>query len=149
MDDARNIPPARLALGGWDELGAHAQAVRTAVFVVEQAVPPELELDEHDAVSIHAVAYDGAGRPIGTGRLLPDGHVGRMAVRRETRGRGVGSRILLALAGRARELGYPLLALNAQTHAVGFYERHGFVAEGPEFLDAGIPHRLMTLPLAG
>jgi len=134
----------RLEVGNWDELGQDASAIRTEVFVIEQKVPPELEMDEQDAVSVHAVAYDAQGRALGTGRLLPDGHIGRMAVLGQARGRQVGSRILQALVARAQDLRYPEVALNAQVHAIGFYERHGFVAQGPEFLDAGIVHRLMT-----
>jgi predicted GNAT family N-acyltransferase len=86
-----SIPALRLA--DWDSLREHARAVRYAVFVVEQRVPVELEWDEMDAVSWHAVAYDAAGNPIGTGRLLPDGHIGRMAVLKSSRGSGVGGAI--------------------------------------------------------
>lgn len=139
----------RVALGNWEELGKDASTVRHAVFVREQAVPPELELDDMDAVSVHAVAYDGQGKALGTGRLLPDGHIGRMAVLREARGRHIGSRILQALVEHARANRYEALALNAQIHAIGFYERHGFVAQGPEFMEAGIAHRLMICRLAG
>lgn len=135
--------------GDWDALRTHAQALRVEVFVVEQGVPIELEWDEADAVSTHAVAYDEAGAPVATGRLLPDGHVGRMAVRQSARGMGVGSQVLLALIAEARRLGYGELVLHAQTHAIAFYTRHGFVARGDEFMEAGIPHREMVLPLAG
>ena len=137
----------RIALGTWDRLREDAYSVRHAVFVVEQKVPPEVELDDDDAVSVHAVAYGPDGTPMGTGRLLPDGHIGRMAVRKEARGTGVGARVLEALIDKAQSLGYPELILNAQTHAMPFYVRAGFTAEGEEFEEAGIPHIEMRRPL--
>ena len=85
--------------------------------------------------------------PVGTARLLDDGHIGRMAVLRPWRRRGIGSRMLETLIEVARQTGKSGCALNAQTHALGFYERHGFVAEGGIFDDAGIPHRHMKLKL--
>ncbi|UCG99384.1 MAG: GNAT family N-acetyltransferase [Burkholderiales bacterium] len=122
---------------------AAAVPVRHAVFVDEQKVPAEIELDALDPLSLHALAFDGAGRVLGTGRLLPDGHIGRMAVLRQARGNGVGSALLAALMQAARARGDREVALSAQTHAIAFYERFGFVAEGEEYDDAGIPHRLM------
>jgi len=113
------------------------------VFVIEQGVPVELEWDEWDDECWHALAHDTAGRAVATGRLLPDGHIGRMAVRKEARGTGVGARVLEALIDKAQSLGYPELILNAQTHAMPFYSRAGFAAEGEEFEEAGIPHRTM------
>ena len=123
------------------------ESLRRSVFIVEQQVPEAMEWDEFDAVSVHVLAHDFQGNPIGTGRLLPDGHVGRMAVTRTWRGRGVGSAILEFLISCVRKRGDVALHLNAQTHAIGFYERHGFVAHGDEFPDAGIPHRQMTSKL--
>lgn len=114
--------------------------MRFAVFVEEQGVPPEIELDEWDAASDHALAIDETGRTIATGRLLADGHVGRMAVLREWRGRGVGAAVLEALLARARDRGMKRAVLNAQTHAQGFYARFGFTRIGAEFMEAGIPH---------
>jgi predicted GNAT family N-acyltransferase len=137
-----------LETGPWDALASAAAPVREAVFVREQQVPPELELDDLDATSGHAVARDPAGEPIGTARLLPDGHIGRMAVLAAWRGKGVGRALLETLMDAARERGMPRLALNAQTSATGFYERFGFVAEGGIFMDAGIPHVRMARGLA-
>ena len=134
-----------IVTGDWDSLRDHAQALRIEVFVVEQGVPVELEWDEADEVSTHAVAYDEEGQPIATGRLLPDGHIGRMAVRKSARGRGIGAQVLRALLDEAKRLGYRDLVLHAQTHAVDFYARHGFALHGEEFIEAGIPHRMMTL----
>lgn len=129
----------------WSDDRAVLQSLRRAVFVVEQRVPEELEWDDADALSLHALAQDRHGLPVGTGRLLPDGHVGRMAVLREWRGQGAGSALLEFLVLQARQCGMRLLQLHAQTHAIGFYERQGFVVQGGEFMEAGIPHRLMVL----
>lgn len=124
------------------------RAVREAVFIVEQQVSPEEEWDDLDAGSFHLIARDENGTPIGTGRLTPEMTIGRMAVVKAWRGRGVGEAILHALIERARELHYPAVELHAQTHAIAFYERSGFVAFGEEYQEAGIPHRSMRLPLA-
>lgn len=133
----------RIELGDWQSMQARAAPVRFAVFVEEQGVPPEIEIDEFDPVSLHALAMDADGRVLGTGRLLPDGHIGRMAVARPARGAGVGGAILAALTDAARARGDREVVLNAQTHAMPFYSRFGFVPEGEEFDDAGIPHRSM------
>ena len=135
----------RVELGEWPLMRAQAQPVRYAVFVDEQKVPAEIELDEYDPLSLHALAFDRAGRVLGTGRLLPDGHIGRMAVLPPARGKGVGSALLRALMQAARRRGDRQVLLSAQTHAIAFYERFGFVAEGAEYDDAGIPHRVMRL----
>lgn len=123
-------------------------AVREEVFVAEQRVPPELEVDGDDARSIHLIARDPDGRPIGTGRLTPDGRIGRMAVLKPWRGRGVGSAILRSLIETARQRGAREVSLSSQVAAEPFYARFGFVAEGEPYDDAGIPHRTMRLPLA-
>jgi predicted GNAT family N-acyltransferase len=128
----------------WQAARADAQRVRETVFVVEQGVPPEIELDEWDERCDHALAYDAGGRVVGTGRLLPDGHIGRMAVLRAARRHGVGARLLEALVGRARARGITRVALNAQIHAEPFYARFGFVRASEPFIEAGIPHVAMT-----
>ncbi len=137
-----------ITIGNWETLRAHAQPIRFEVFVDEQKVPAEIELDEMDAVCVHAVAYDEAGQPLATGRLLPDGHIGRMAVRRAGRGQGVGGAVLQALIEAARQRGDREVILNAQTHAAPFYARYGFAREGEEFMEAGIPHITMRASLA-
>jgi predicted GNAT family N-acyltransferase len=129
----------RLTLGDWDSQRDAARAVRYEVFVVEQKVPVELEWDEMDAQCVHALVFDGE-EAVATGRLLPDGHIGRMAVRKPVRGQGIGGMILDALIEQARWRGDRAVMLNAQTHAEPFYARYGFVREGEEFMEAGIPH---------
>lgn len=129
----------------WHARRSELQAIRRVVFVDEQGVPEELEWDEMDARCHHVLAFSPNGIAIGTGRLLPDGHIGRMAVLKPWRGRGVGSAILGALMKRARKEGFEAVRLHAQTHAVGFYAKHGFAVVGDEFMEAGIPHRVMTL----
>jgi predicted GNAT family N-acyltransferase len=129
-----------IKLGDWATLNADAKLIRFEVFVEEQNVPAELEMDNLDAVCLHAVAYDAEGTPVGTGRLLPDGHIGRMAVRKIARGSGVGGALLQALMAQAKARGDGLVALSAQTHAAPFYQRHGFAIEGEEFYEAGIAH---------
>jgi hypothetical protein len=131
----------------WPDARAEASAIRETVFVVEQGVPREIELDEQDARCDHAIAYHAAAGAIATGRLLPDGHIGRMAVLREWRGKGVGGRLLEALIERARSRGMRRVVLNAQTHAAPFYARFGFAAVGAEFMEAGIPHVEMARAL--
>ena len=130
--------------GSWNELAEQARQVRDAVFVDEQKVPREIEWDEHDAVSRHVIARDADGGAIGTGRLLSDGHIGRMAVLADWRGKGVGRALLERLLEEAVRQDLSHLALHAQTQASGFYRRFGFVEEGPEFMEAGIPHRTMV-----
>ena len=133
-----------IKVGTWDKLNSDAMVIRHEVFIVEQSVPEDIERDDMDAVSMHAVAYADDGKPIGTGRLLPDGHIGRMAVLRQARGTGIGGQILDALLNEAQGLGHKHVALHAQVHARGFYEAHGFQAEGDTFIEAGINHVLMV-----
>lgn len=138
-----------IRLGDWATLGQDATAIRFEVFVDEQKVPAEIELDDMDAVCLHAVAYDDFGAAIGTGRLLPDGHIGRMAVRQPGRGTGVGGAILTLLMDKARARGDAAVVLNAQTVAAPFYARHGFVQAGDVFDEAGIAHVEMRLVFQG
>lgn len=138
--EANQLEDYRVVLGSWAVCAEDATMVRHEVFVVEQKVPLEEEMDERDAVCIHAVVYAPDGLPAGTGRLLPDGHIGRMAVRKPHRGKGLGSLLLTGLVDEARRCGHLQVELAAQVHAMGFYAAHGFIAEGPVFLDAGIDH---------
>ena len=136
----------RIELHDWERARAQASRIRLAVFVEEQRVPPEIELDANDAVSVHALAYDD-GRAVGTGRLLPDGHIGRMAVLREHRAQGVGGAILERLIAEARRRGMREVVLSAQTHALDFYRKFGFSPQGGVYVEAGIPHQEMRLGL--
>ena len=129
----------------WEADGDAIRAVREAVFMQEQGVPADLEWDGRDADARHFLVRDSAREPIGTVRLLPDGTIGRMAVVKRWRCRGVGHALLTGVLETARQLGMPQLHLNAQLHALSFYQGFGFVPEGAEFIDAGIPHRRMTL----
>lgn len=116
--------------------------IRRTVFVIEQAVPEEIEMDDLDAGAQHVLAcIDGS--PAGTGRITAAGRIGRMAVLREYRGRGVGREILLALIEIGQSYAVDRLCLSAQCHAIPFYERMGFVAQGDVYEEAGIPHRWM------
>lgn len=143
----RRSNPWRVELGDWVTLQASAAPIRLEVFVHEQRVPLEEEIDALDALCVHAVAFDAMGHALATGRLLPDGHIGRMAVLKAARTRGAGSAVLRALMQQARHRGFAEVVLSAQTHAQGFYLRHGFLAEGAEYLDANIPHILMRKAL--
>ncbi len=116
--------------------------VRFAVFVQEQGVPAELEQDEKDPFCRHALLLS-AGIPVATGRLESDGHIGRIAVVRSQRGKGLGSRIVTFLEDRAREQGLQRVYLGAQLQAIPFYEKLGYRCYGDEFMDAGIAHRHM------
>ena len=130
----------RIELGDWESMRQWAEPLRFAVFVEEQRVPAEIELDSFDLLSVHAVAFDESGNAVGTGRLLPDGHIGRMAVAKSARGAGVGSALLKSLMDEARRRGHKDAVLSAQTHAAEFYRKHGYRAYGDEYDDAGIPH---------
>ena len=105
-------------------------------------MPEALELDGRDANCIHAL-IEVDGQAVATGRLSPDGRIGRMAVLASYRGRGLGGNLLAGLISAADHRNQRETYLHAQMHAIGFYERYGFVAEGPEFDDAGMAHRLM------
>ncbi|MEU1486827.1 GNAT family N-acetyltransferase [Streptomyces sp. NPDC005752] len=134
--------------------------VRKEVFVGEQQVPEEIEYDTHDATAVHVLAVTADGSALGTGRLLHGeaaadrtggdttvGSLGRLAVTREARGLGVGAALVRAIEDEARALGLASVDLHAQTHALGFYERLGYRAYGPEFSDADMPHRAMRRAL--
>lgn len=127
----------------WVHDAPHLSRVRRAVFIDEQGVPESLEWDEHDAASAHLLVKAIDGAPIGCARLLPDGHIGRMAVLPAWRGHGVGRILLKTVLKMAQAHGHRVVKLSAQTHAAGFYAAAGFVVEGPEYEEAGIPHVAM------
>jgi predicted GNAT family N-acyltransferase len=144
----RRLADLVVRVGDWPALGEHARAVRLAVFVQEQGIAPELELDDRDRTAVHAVAFDAAGVAVATGRLLPDAHIGRMAVLKDMRGRGVGAMILRSLVAMAVARGEREVRLHAQRDAVAFYLRADFTMVGEEYVEAGIPHRTMVRVLA-
>ena len=132
-----------------DDLAA-CHAIRRVVFIDEQAVPEELEMDDLDGEAIHLLATVD-GRPAGTARLLlrdEVGKIGRVAVLADRRDTGLGAALIRAALDELRAVpGVTTAKLGAQVHALGFYERLGFTAFGPVYDDAGIPHRDMTRPL--
>jgi predicted GNAT family N-acyltransferase len=137
------MPDFTILITDWARDEARLSCIRRAVFIDEQGVPEDLEWDADDAGSLHFLVIDGAGQAIGCARLLPDGHVGRMAVLPPWRERGVGRALLAAAVEAARMHGHTMLRLSAQTHAADFYARAGFVAIGAEYEEAGIPHIAM------
>jgi predicted GNAT family N-acyltransferase len=132
----------RIELMTWEQARAHASPIRFTVFVEEQGVPFEIELDEHDGRCVHAIAYEGT-HAVGTARLLPDGHIGRMAVLKDWRNKGIGGLMLQKLIERARARGDREIVLSAQINAARFYQAHGFIPHGDEYLEAGIRHQEM------
>ena len=139
--------PYTLIPTSWHDNRDSLSQVRCRVFIEEQHVPRELEWDEFDQSSFHVLAQDDRQQPIGTGRLKPDGQIGRMAVIPEYRNQGVGSAILAELLRHAESLQLEQVYLHAQTSAIAFYEKHGFEVCSDEFIDAGIPHRTMKIQL--
>ena len=123
------------------------RAVRETVFIDEQNIPKEVEFDSVDSGCFHFIARNNQHQAIGTGRLTPDGKIGRMAVLKKWRGQGVGEALLLNLIDKARKLGWTEVSLNAQIAVVSFYEKFGFAKIGSVFTDANIPHQLMRLPI--
>ena len=113
--------------------------IRKSVFTQEQNVPESLDFEGKDPDAIHALVRDG-NRHVGTGRMLNDGHIGRVAVLKEYRGMGFGKNITIALIEEAKRLGIKRVFLGAQLHAVDFYKKWGFSEYGEVFLDAGIEH---------
>ena len=129
----------QVRLANWHKDNAELRRIREAVFIAEQAVPPELEWDAEDATAVHFLAFEG-DYPIGTARLLPDGHIGRVSVLKDWRGLNVGDAILKAVLNEAEQRGLNKQMLSAQVQATPFYERLGFTVVSGEYLDAGIPH---------
>jgi predicted GNAT family N-acyltransferase len=136
-----------VSLVSWHDGEPLLRAIREAVFIREQSVPEELEWDDMDGGSRHALALSTNGDAIGCGRILPNGHIGRMAVLPQWRKQMVGTAIMEALLNEARSRGYKQVDIDAQTFAIPFYHKFGFVEHGKEFMDAGMPHKKMNLKL--
>ena len=147
--------PSGVVVGDWLTLQTAASQVRRAVFIDEQGIPEAEEWDADDADAVHAVVRDLAGLPLATGRLIHVGQacghakIGRMAVLRGSRGVGLGQQVLQALMREALRRQLHSLSLHAQTGAQAFYAKLGFVPEGPEFDEVGIPHQRMVIRLSG
>ena len=134
----------RVELTDWATTGSAIRAIRETVFIHEQGVPEELEWDGLDSSCAHVLAWNDRGEAIGTARMQRNGTIGRMAVLKDWRGRGVGRALLQTFLNLAARQGLTRVSLSAQTHAVGFYEQAGFHLVGEPFMDAGIPHRKMV-----
>ena len=131
------------------DFGEHEEAIRYirhTVFTLEQGVDPAIDFDGQDNDAVQVLVYDNE-MPVGTGRMLPDGHIGRIAVLAPSRGRGMGSRIIAALMDRAAGLQLNRVYLGAQVSAVPFYEKLGFVADGDNYMEANILHTPMVRDL--
>ncbi|MEN8174182.1 MAG: GNAT family N-acetyltransferase [Pseudomonadota bacterium] len=139
--------PFRIRLADWQADREALAQIRVQVFIREQGVPTELELDGRDDAAVHALAVDEQGKPVGTARLLPEGQVGRMAVLPGYRGQGIGSALLGRLIEEALRQGCGRLFLNAQVQVQGLYRRFGFRPVGDIFMEAGIPHQRMERAL--
>jgi predicted GNAT family N-acyltransferase len=137
----------QLRVVNWEEEASALRSVRTEVFIHEQQVPVHLEWDEFDAISMHVLALTSDEQPIGTVRLLPNGYIGRMAVLKEWRRKGIGSAMMSKVLEEINNRGIQEIMLNAQTIAIRFYEKFGFQVCGEEFMDAGILHIKMILQL--
>ena len=139
----------RVVDGNWQRLSIPAGWVRDIVFIQEQGVPREYELDGQDPNCHHVVVYSEDDDPIGTARLFPDGHVGRVAVVKSERGTGVGTLVMESVIDVARSKGLAKIVLESQVHAKDFYLRLGFKMNESrgEFIVADIPHIEMHLDL--
>ena len=137
----------QVRLASWEQDSEAIRAVRHAVFSVEQGIAETLDFDGRDHECVHLLARLGEGEIVGTARMLPDGHVGRIAVHKEWRGRGVGTRLVEHLTEVARERGFAEIHLHSQVQAAEFYSRLGFEARGDSFMEAGIEHVLMVRTL--
>jgi predicted GNAT family N-acyltransferase len=131
----------------WNEDRDELIQLRTRVFVEEQKVPSSLEMDGRDAESAHVKALiDDV--IVGTGRLLPNGFIGRMCVLSEHRNRGVATMMLKNLVQQAADSGHQKVSLNSQSYVIPFYQKFGFTTDSEEFIEAGILHRRMILNIA-
>lgn len=123
------------------------RAVRDSVFIIEQHIPADLEQDDKDPHSHHVIARDNHHDPVGTGRLTPEGHIGRIAVLHQWRNQDVGQSLLRALIERAQKQGLTQVTLDTPTSASGFFQKFGFVGEGKVFSVAGNEFQRMSMTL--
>jgi len=126
----------------WKQSRQELKQIRTSVFIEEQHVPTELEWDEFDEQSIHFLALLN-NNPIATARLKPDGQIGRMAIIKNYRNKGIGTELLKTVLLQAKNYDYNMVYVHAQKQAVNFYKQFNFIHNGTEFMDAGIKHIAM------
>ncbi len=141
MDSPENL---QVSLADWQSNSAAIRAVRNTVFSVEQGISETLDFDGRDQECVHVLAQIGESEIVGTARMLPDGHVGRIAVHKQWRGQGVGTQLVEYLAAVARDRGFAEIHLHSQVQAAEFYSALNFVARGEVFMEAGIEHVLMV-----
>ena len=146
-DTLGSAPAYRVRRATWEDDREALCEVRFSVFVDEQQIPRDVEIDAQDPTCEHVLATDSEGHPIGTARLCPDGHIGRVAVLAHWRRHRVGTALMQSLIDRARRRSFGRIELSSQLSALPFYEALGFVARGPTYLEAGIDHRAMELDL--
>lgn len=139
--------PFLIRSASWQADRARLEFVRRRVFIVEQKIPESEEWDDADENSSHVLAFSEKRDAVGTGRLEPTGKIARLAVLGEYRGQGVGSAMLIRLVEEARQRGFDQVYLHAQTHALNFYKKFGFVSDEEIFSEGGIPHVLARLDL--
>jgi len=139
-----SLKDIEIQLADWPDDKQRIKEVRRKVFVIEQGVEPQIEWDGKDDECLHVIAVNSQLQVVGTGRMMPRGQIGRLAVLPNWRGRGIGQGMLNALI-QAAQRSQSMVYLNAQVHAIGFYESFGFIADGPVFMVAGITHQRMEL----
>jgi predicted GNAT family N-acyltransferase len=139
--------PFLIRSASWQADRARLEFVRRQVFIIEQKIPESEEWDDADENSSHVLAFSEKRDVVGTGRLEPTGKIARLAVLGEYRGQGVGSAMLIRLVEEARQRGFDQVYLHAQTHALSFYKKFGFVSDEEIFSEGGIPHVLARLNL--
>ncbi|MCH8558097.1 MAG: GNAT family N-acetyltransferase [Balneolia bacterium] len=142
--ESNSKPGYKLREATWKADRKELMEVRTSVFIEEQMVPVKDEIDEFDPVSYHVLITDENDKPVGTGRLNPEGQIGRMAVLKEHRGNGIGDMMMRHFMKKALNEGRTIIEMSAQTHAIPFYSKYGFTTVGRVYDEVGIPHQKMV-----
>ncbi|WP_177166848.1 GNAT family N-acetyltransferase [Allopseudospirillum japonicum] len=137
----------KVVAGTWSQYQKYCTAIRHQVFVQEQKVPPELELDALDPHCEHYLLLVNQ-KPVGTARISKEGKLGRLALLKPVRGHGLGRKLMQFIVARARQRGWPKITLAAQTTSLGFYQQLGFGIASETYIDAGLPHQDMVMTLA-
>lgn len=138
----------RVKSGSWGELKQDAKLIRTLVFINEQNIPEKDEWDDQDVLSQHFIIYD-QEYPVATARILKNHSIGRVAVLKEYRSKGIGRLIMLKIIEDAQNKNRPFLHMSSQVHAISFYKKLGFSVEGDVYDECGIPHVEMRMLLTG